>query len=165
MKQKLLKQFIGVLDDRDEYQKHEIYKELAFSGIVLWYLSMTLMFVSLVMDTMSNQISLVTVLLFLVNMVYAFMITIRIRKKGLDETDCESEEEYINKIKQLKKSSTLAGVFWGLTMLVLMDYIFPYISTGNITFNAVNLVTWALGGSVFGAVFYFVSKSRLKKQY
>lgn len=32
-----------MLDDRDEYQRNEIYEELAFSGILLWFLTTLLM--------------------------------------------------------------------------------------------------------------------------
>ena len=81
MKNKLLNHFIGVMDDRDEYQQQEIYKELAFSGMLLWSLSMLLMLVSIVIDTIQNTISFSTPALLMINMIYAFYITIRLLKR------------------------------------------------------------------------------------
>ncbi|MDV2582383.1 hypothetical protein [Alkalibacillus haloalkaliphilus] len=60
MKNKVINHFVGTLDNRDECQQQEIYKELAFSGIILWYLTMLSMFVSLVIDTMQNTLSFAT---------------------------------------------------------------------------------------------------------
>ncbi|MEK4129411.1 hypothetical protein NYE67_06995 [Solibacillus sp. FSL W8-0474] len=34
-KENIINKFIGAYDERDEYQKQEIYKEIAFSGIIL----------------------------------------------------------------------------------------------------------------------------------
>ena len=42
MKTKIFNHFIGAIDARDEYQQQEIYKELAFTGILLYYVTMTL---------------------------------------------------------------------------------------------------------------------------
>lgn len=165
MKDQLLNRFIGVLDDRDEYQRYEIYKELAFSGIMLWYLSMFLMFISLIIDTIHNTLSFATPSLLLINMVYALMTVIKIRKKQLDETDCASVEEYEEKKKQLKKASSLAGFQWGLFMLVFMEYVSPYLSTGEIDVSWWNILIWLLGGLFFGMTMYGVSKSKLQKHF
>ncbi|SET74291.1 Protein of unknown function [Salinibacillus kushneri] len=165
MREKLLNHFIGAVDNRDEYQQHEIYKELAFSGILLWYLSMLLMFVSLILDTIHNQFSLMTLLLFIINMVYATLIMTRLRKRQLDETDCASIEEYRDKRKRIKKSSILAGIQWGLFMFFIMQYLFPYLSTGEIVVNWVQTVIWGIGGILYGTLLYQISKSKLKKHF
>lgn len=101
----LLNRFIGVLDERDEYQKQEIHKELAFAGIMLWVLEMLLMASSLVVDDMHNTLSFQTFSLLIINMVYATYIMVRLRKHNLDDMDCASLEEYERKRKQLKKLS------------------------------------------------------------
>ncbi|MGX1724965.1 hypothetical protein [Bacillus haynesii] len=84
MKNQVLNRFIGAVDDRDEYQRYEIYKELAFSGVLLWYLSMLLMFISLIIDTIQNTLSFATPSLFMINMIYGAMIIIKMRKKHHD---------------------------------------------------------------------------------
>ncbi|WP_040984794.1 DUF3278 domain-containing protein [Oceanobacillus jeddahense] len=162
MKNKLLTSFIGAIDDRDEYQQQEIYKELAFSGILLWYLSMLIMLVSLIIDTIHNTFSFSTSALLILNMIYAVMLTSRLRKKQLDSTDCASLEEYQKKKQQLKKSSAFAGVFWGFFMLILMQYVFPYLSTGEIDAGWQHLLIWGAAGILFGTIVYRFSKSKLQ---
>ncbi|WP_228409480.1 DUF3278 domain-containing protein [Radiobacillus deserti] len=165
MKNKILNRFVGVVDDRDEYQRSEIYKELAFSGILLWYLTMILMFISLIIDTIQHTLSFATPALFIINMAYAMMTVIKIRRKHLDETDCASEEEYEEKKKQLKKTSTLAGAQWGLFMLIFMEYVSPYLSTGEIDVSWWNVIIWIGGGVFFGMSLYLFSKSKLQKHF
>lgn len=99
MKNKFLKYFINTVNDRDEYQLREIYKELAFSGILLWYLTLLIMFISLIIDTVNNTLNFSTIVLFLLVMVYSINIVLRLRKKRLDDTDCASLEEYKDKKK------------------------------------------------------------------
>jgi Protein of unknown function (DUF3278) len=165
VKNQILNRFIGVLDDRDEYQLFEIHKQLAFSGILLWYLSMILMFISLVIDTIQNTLSFATPSLFIINMVYAVMTLIRLRKQHLDETDCATIEEYEEKKKQLKKTSYIIGFQWGLFMVVFMEYVSPYLSTGEIDVSWSGILIYALGGIFFGMTLYLFSKSKLKKHF
>lgn len=165
MKNKLLKRFIGAIDDRDEFQLQEIHKELAFSGILLWYLTMLLMFASLVVDTIHNTLTFITPALLIINMVYAINVVSKLRKKHLDDTDCASIEEYKEKKKRLKKSSTIAGVAWGIFMLILMQYIFPYLSTGDIDVSWWDVLIWIFAGVCFGTAIYWLSRSKLRKHF
>lgn len=162
MKNKLLTSFIGSIDDRDEYQQQEIYKELALSGMLLWSLSMLIMFISLIIDTMNHTLSFSTSALLIINMIFAVTISFKLRKKHLDSTDCASLEEYQQKKKQLKKASTFAGVLWGVSMLILMQYVFPYLSTGEIDISWQNVLIWGAGGIFFGLISYRFSKSKLQ---
>ena len=164
MKNKILNHFIGVMDDRDEYQQQEIHKELAFSGILLWYLTMLVVCVSLVIDTIHNNVTLITVCLFILNMVYAVLITTRIRKKNLDETDCMSQEEYDSKKQQLKKSTAFMGIFWGGAMFISNVYILPFLSQEGISLSWGSLA-WIFGGIFFGMSMYSFSKMKLKKHF
>jgi len=161
MKNKLLTTFIGTIDNRDEYQQQEIYKELALSGMLLWTLSMLVMFINLIIDTMHQTLSFSTTALLIINMVYAVTISARVRKKHLDSTDCASLEEYQQKKKQLKKSSTIAGVFWGIFMLIMMQYVFPYLATGEIDVGWQHVLLWGAAGIFFGLALYWFSKSKL----
>ncbi|GGN53549.1 DUF3278 domain-containing protein [Oceanobacillus indicireducens] len=165
MRNKLINRFIGAIDDRDEYQQQEIYKELALSGMLLWYLTMLLMVVGLIVDTIHNKLSFLTPALFIINMVYAGIIMSRLRKKQLDDTDCASIEEYEEKKKRLKKSSTFGGVLWGLFMLIFMQYVFPYLSTGEIDVSWLKVLIWGIGGIFFGSMMYWFSKSKLQKHF
>lgn len=165
MKDKLLKRFIGAIDDRDEYQLQEIHKELAFSGIFLWCMTMLVMFASLVVDTVQNTLTFITVALFIVNMIYAIRIVAKLRKKHLDGTDCATIEEYREKKKQLRKQSTIAGVAWAVTMLILMQYVFPYLSTGEIDASWQKILIWVIAGIFFGATLYWFAKSKLQKHF
>lgn len=97
MKNKFFNRFIGTIEDRDEYQLKEIYKELAFSWTLLWYLTLVLIFISLIIDTIHNTLNFLTIALLIVNMIYAMNITSKLREKGLDVTDCVTIEEYKDK--------------------------------------------------------------------
>jgi purine-cytosine permease-like protein len=164
MKNKILNHFIGAIDERDEYQKQEIFKELAFSGIIMWYLAIITMGISLVMDTIHETVSPVTIFLFIVIMVYSVLITARIRKKHLDETDCMSQEEYNQKKRKLKKSTTFMGVIFGAGMFVMNDFIFPYLSNEGVSLNKGSL-SFIFGGLFFGFFMYAFSKMKLKKHF
>ncbi|RCW63078.1 hypothetical protein [Saliterribacillus persicus] len=165
MKNQVLNRFIGVVDDRDEYQRYEIYKQLAYSGILLWYLSMLLMFINLIIDTIQNTLSFATPSLFIINMGYAIMAIVKIRKKDLDEIDCASTEEYIEKKKALKKASSLAGFQFGLFMLIFIEFVSPYLVAGEIDVRWWNILIWIFSGLFFGIIMYWFSKSKLQKHF
>ncbi|MCZ0702960.1 dolichol kinase [Natronobacillus azotifigens] len=164
MKNKILNRFIGVFDDRDEYQRNQIYEELAFSGILLWFLTTLLMVISFVMDVFQNSLSFATIALIIINMVYAIIITIRLRKKRLDETDCASLEEYEEKKRHLKKASFFAGGLYAFFMLVFMEYALPYLSDRQIG-DRLGILTWLFTGLIFGMTMYFTKKSKLQKHF
>ncbi|MGX1723809.1 DUF3278 domain-containing protein, partial [Bacillus haynesii] len=79
--------------------------------------------------------------------------------------DCASLEEYEEKKKRLKKTSFLAGFQWGLSMLIFMEYVSPYLSTGEINVSWWNILIWVLGGIFFGMTMYWFSKSKLQKHF
>ncbi|GAB4074675.1 hypothetical protein GCM10028778_21780 [Barrientosiimonas marina] len=165
MRDKLLNRFIGTMDDRDEYQRHEIHKMLASSGALLWIVTMLLMLFSLIMDTIHNKMSFITPALFIINMAYAFNITVRLRKNRLDDTDCASPEEYRVKKRQLIKSSALSGLLWGFLMLFMMEYLFPYLETGDLAMSWSNTLIWVVAGIIFGLIMYLFGKSKLNKPF
>ncbi|MFD3448849.1 DUF3278 domain-containing protein [Microbacteriaceae bacterium 4G12] len=164
-KEHMYNRFIGALSERDEYQKQEINKELAFSGMMLWYLSMLAMFVMLIIDTIHNTISVGTILIFLINMVYAGYLMGKIEKKKLNDTECTTEEEYLEKKKLLQKQSSKAGVLWGFQMFILMSYIFPYLRSGKVSISLFDVIIWSCGGIFFGGAIYVVGLFNLKKLY
>lgn len=165
MKNKFVKRFIGTIEDRDEYQLKEIYKELAFSGILLWYLTLLLMFISLIIDTVNNTLNFLTIALLFVNLIYTINITSNLRKNRLSDTDCVTIEEYKNKKKQLKKSSTIAGIMWGIFMLVFMQYLLPFLSYGSIDISWFKVLLWVIAALVFGTIIYWNSVSKIQKHF
>ena len=165
MNNKLLNRFIGNLDDRDEYQKQEIYKELAFWGVLLWTSTMLLMFASFIADTIRNSLSFITIALLIINMLYAGILTIRLRKNHLDETDCATMEEYEIKKRRLRKSSLLAGSVFGILLIFFNLYLFPYLSSGTIEFSLFTLSVSVITAIGYGMAMYYVAKSKLKKHF
>jgi len=165
MNNKLLNRFIGNLDDRDEYQKQEIYKELAFWGVLLWTSTMLLMFASFIADTIRNSLSFITIALLIINMLYAGILTIRLRKNHLDETDCSTMEEYEIKKRRLRKSSLLAGSVFGILLIFFNLYLFPYLSSGTIEFSLFTLSVSVITAIGYGIAMYYVAKSKLKKHF
>ena len=165
MNNKLLNRFIGNLDDRDEYQKQEIYKELAFWGALLWTSTMLLMFAIFIIDTVRNTLSFMTIALFIINLLYAGILMVRLRKKHLDETDCATMVEYEIKKRRLRKSSLFAGSLFGFLMIFLNLYLFPYLSSGTIEFSWFTLSVLVITAVGYGIAMYYVAKSKLKKHF
>ena len=165
MKESTLNKFIGAFDERDEYQKQEIYKELALSGIIFYYLSMLLMLVSLIIDTFNNEMSIITPILIILNIGYSGYIGYRLSKKKLDTSDCATPEEYERKKAELKRSCLMAGIQWGLWMIVMMEYILPFIGGERLSISWIGILAWSIGGIAFGVFLYLISKSKLQKQY
>lgn len=165
MKHQIFNHFIGAIDERDEYQQQEIYKELAFTGILLYYMTMLLMMISFIIDLVQQTFSIMSPVLLVVNIVYSYLIMIRLNKKEWMVTDCATPEEYEMNVRKLKRSSTLAGINWGLLMLLWMEYLMPFISREEIMFSWIDLVIWTIGGAVFGVAMYYFAKSKLEKHY
>ncbi|MEH7461580.1 DUF3278 domain-containing protein [Bacillus thuringiensis] len=164
-KEKIYLNFIGAMSERDEYQKQEINKELAVAGVLLWYLNMLVMVIMLVVDTIHNTISIGTIIVFVVNMIYVNYLIWKVQKKRLNETECATEEEYLERKKQLKKSGLKAGLLWGFQMFVLMCYIFPYLGSEEISVSLYDVIIWGCGGVFFGLSMYGIGLLNLKKLY
>lgn len=165
MKDSILNHFIGAFDKRDEYQKQEIYKELALSGIIFYYLSMLLMLVSLVIDTFNNEMSIITPILVILNVGYSGYIGYRLRKKQLDTSDCATPEEYDVKKAKLIRSCIIVSIQWGFWMIVMMEFILPFIGGEKLSLSWISMLAWILGGLALGLFLYLLSKSKLQKQF
>ncbi|MEK4532145.1 hypothetical protein [Solibacillus sp. FSL K6-1554] len=165
MKNQIFNHFIGAIDTRDEYQQQEIYKELAFTGILLYYVTIVLMMVSLITDLVQQTVSIMTPILLIVNIGYSILIMKRINKKEWMATDCATPEEYEINVRRLKRSSTFGGISWGLMMLLFMEYLMPLISREEISFSWIGVISWGIGGALFGTAIYYISKSKLVKYY
>lgn len=164
-KEKIYTNFIGAMSERDEYQKQEINKELAFAGVGLWYLNMLAMFIMLVIDTMNQTTSIGTIIIFFINIIYANYIIIKMKKGNLNETECGTKEEFLEKKKILRNSSIKAGISWGLQMFVFMCYVFPYLSSEKISISSFDIFIWSGAGLFFGLSMYGLSMLNLKKVY
>ena len=165
MKNQIFNHFIGAIDERDEYQQQEIYKELAFSGILLYYTTMLLMMISFIIDLVTQSFSFITPILLVVNIGYSFLIVMRTNKKEWMSTDCATPEEYAMNIQKLKRSNTFVGICWGLMMLFWMEYLMPLISGEEVSFSWIGLISWGIGGVLFGVAMYYFAKSKLEKHY
>lgn len=165
MKNQIFNHFIGAIDARDEYQQQEIYKELAFTGILLYYMTMALMMISLINDLVQQTVSIMTPILLVVNIGYSALIMKRLNKKEWMVTDCATPEEYEINVRRLKRSSTFGGISWGLMMLLWMEYLMPLISREEISFSWIGVIIWGIGGVLFGVTMYFITKSKLEKHY
>ncbi|MEN0587867.1 hypothetical protein [Kurthia gibsonii] len=165
MKNQIFNHFIGAIDARDEYQQQEIYKELAFTGILLYYVTMALMMISLINDLVQQTVSIMTPILLVVNIGYSALIMKRLNKKEWMATDCATPEEYEINVRRLKRSSTFGGISWGLMMLLWMEYLMPLISREEISFSWIGVIIWGIGGVLFGVTMYFITKSKLEKHY
>lgn len=165
MENKMLNRLIGVDNDRDEYQLQEIYKELASAGALMWYLSIGVMGICLLVDTFNHTLSVGTIGLLIVNMIYASKVFIRVRKKELDSMECANEAEYKEKLKVMRKGGFKGGLLFGFYMTVMNVYLFPFIAGDRIELTWRSLIIQICVGLFFGVAMYFVGKSKIKKCY
>lgn len=163
MKKRMIHQLVGAMDERDEYQQREIDRELAFSGVLLWYLSMGLMLIMIIADTAQQSFTVYPVLLFVINMVYAGYVTVSIKRKQLDESDTLNWREYEEKKKKLRSSSVKGGAVWMLFMLIMMEYVLPVLGGGEVALTGVRFMIWGMAAVVFAGLFYLFAVSRLNK--
>ncbi|HFK1463023.1 DUF3278 domain-containing protein [Bacillus sp. YAF12_1] len=164
-KERVYNSFVGTMSERDEYQKQEINKELSVAGIGLWWLNMLVMLIMLLVDTMNHTISIGTIFTFLSNMIYANYLTFKFKKKGLNETECATKEEYLQHKKKLRKAGLKAGVLWGFQMFVFMNYILPYVGSEEISISLFDVMLWGCAGGFFGTTMYLFGLWNLKKLY
>lgn len=76
--QKLLKHFVGLIDDRDEYQQKMIYKVLADANMITFILLTMSMMISFIWDAWHHIISLGTIFLFLIQQFKSYYILLKI---------------------------------------------------------------------------------------
>lgn len=163
LEEKLFKHYIGYLDERDEYQKSIIYNTLAKVNMYSFYLISILMMGSLIFDSINHQFTFGTFALFFIQQFNAYYIFIKIRKSGVDTTEFYDNTTYILQLKRLKKQSMMAGIQWGLWMLIMMEYIFPVLEGEKIEVGLISFVIWTCGGAFFGGTMYLFGKLKLKK--
>lgn len=163
MKERMIHQLVGALDERDEYQRKEIHRELAFSGVLLWYLSMGLMVAMIIADAARQTFTLYPILLFVMNMVYAGYVTVSVKRRQLDESDTVTWEEYESKKQKLRHSSVKGGGVWMLFMLIMMEYVLPVLGGGEAALTAVSFLIWGVAAVVFAGLLYLYAVSRLNK--
>lgn len=159
----LYQRFIGFVDTRDEYQQKEMDHILAMNTIWMFYLMVLLLLVSLAVDTMHHTLTVGTISLFFLLEIMSVYVMTKIRKKGLDNTEWETKEEYQQKISYLRKKSIFSGIQWGSMMLFMVDFLFPYLSNEVIDINWYSLLIWVFAGALFGTLMYFINKSKLTK--
>lgn len=163
--EKMYLRFINKVSERDEYQIQEINKEFAIAGLMLWYANILAMFIMLVVDTINHTLSIGTIINFVVNMLYANYLMWKLKKNRLNDIECSTEEEFLKKKKQIKKSSIKAGLLWTFEMFILMCYVFPYLSSGKISVSLSDIIIWICAGLFFGSSMYVISSFNLKKLY
>ncbi|MFC6653480.1 DUF3278 domain-containing protein [Paenibacillus rhizoplanae] len=163
MEKRMLKPFVGYMEERDEYQRGEIHRVLAGACMHALYLTSGLMLISLIMDTIHHTFTFGTMALFIVQQFVAYYILIRLRKTGVAETEYDIDADYEKTIKALKKKFFLAGAQWGFTMLVLMEFLFPALAGEKIEIHLFNILVWCIMGAAFGIITYFLQKRNIKK--
>ncbi|MEK4848316.1 DUF3278 domain-containing protein [Paenibacillus sp. FSL H7-0756] len=163
IEKRMLKPFIGYSEERDEYQRAEIHRILAVACMQALYLTSGLMLISLIIDTLNHTFTFGTMALFIVQQFVAYYILIRLRKTGVAETEYDTDADYEQIIKALKKKFFLAGAQWGITMFVLMEFLFPALAGDKIDIRLFNILIWCTAGAAFGIITYFLQKRNIKK--
>ena len=163
LEEKLFKRYLGFLDERDEYQKSVIYETLSKLNMYSFYLINILMFISLIFDTINHTFTFGTFSLLVIQQFSSYYILIKLKKTGVDITEFYDDASYTAEVKKLKKKSIIAGLEWGISMLIFMQYILPTLSGKGVQINLFIVIVWVCAGAFFGIGIYFISKQKLKK--
>ncbi|MEK5447620.1 DUF3278 domain-containing protein [Paenibacillus sp. FSL R7-0331] len=162
LEKRMLKPFVGYLEERDEYQQGEIHKILASACMHAFYVTTALMLISLIVDTINGTFTFGTIALFIVNQFVAYYIQIRLKKTGIAETEYDAEADYERTILRLKKKFIFAGAQWGFTMLILMEFLLPALAGEKLEIHLFSILIWLLAGAAFGICTYFLQKRNIK---
>ena len=81
------------------------------------------------------------------------------RKAKLSEIDV-TVDNYPKQKRLLKKKSALQGIYWGMSMFLIMGVISPKFSS---LFSWISFVIWLSSGALFGIIMYWYQASNLKK--
>jgi hypothetical protein len=166
-KKRMIERATGIteINKRDEYQVQEITKELAVSGIGLWYLSMIAMFIMLIIDIANNTFSVHPFVLLFINMIYAGYTMLSINVNNLMDMECATEEEYIQKKRMLRKSAVKSGTFVALGVILLSGFIFPYLESNEPSLSLLDILLDIGSGVLFALTEYGIRSLNLKKLY
>lgn len=162
LENKLLQRYVGYFGERDEYQEAKIYEILASSNILTFYLTTALMMISLIWDSIHQQYTLGTILLFGLQQFNSYYILFKLRKYKVQQTEFYDEKSYTSALKSLRTRSFWAGLQWGLSMFFLMTIVFPMLWHDPIKVGWIPILIWLLAGLFFGVSIYLISKSQLK---
>lgn len=159
---KLVRRYIGYFGKRDDSQKTKIYEVLANANILTFYLTTILMLVSLIWDSIHQQFTVGTFLLFAVQQFNSYYIVFKLKKYMPQQTEFYDEESYSLAIKTLKIKGIWAGLDWGVSMFMWMTLIFPILWHDPIRITWWNSLIWVITGFFFGLTMYLFSKGQLK---
>ena len=160
--QKLLKRFVGFIDDRDEYQQKMIYKVLADANIITFILLTISMMISFIWDAWHHTISLGTIFLFLIQQFNSYYILSKTKKYDVVKTEVFDEETYQKELRKIKRGAIIAGINWGIFMFGWMEFLFPLILHEPIELKWFNVGVWVVTSMMFGGSMYVVGKGKLK---
>ncbi len=80
------------------------------------------------------------------------------RKAKLSEIDV-TVDNYPKQKRLLKKKSALQGIYWGMSMFLIMGVISPNFSS---LFSWISFFIWLSSGALFGLIMYWYHASNLK---
>lgn len=127
-KEKLLRRYLG---ERDEYEKSKIYEILADNNMLTFYLISLAMMISFVWDTIHQQFSLGTFLLFAIQQFNSYYIVLKMRKYRLLKTEFYDKKSFDAALKDMKRKSFWGGLDWGFFMFITNSYILPSLWGGH----------------------------------
>lgn len=159
---KWLRRFVGFAGERDEYQEKMIYKVLGNANVLTFYLLSVGMLASFIWDALHDQISLGTVMLFLIQQINSVYTLHHLKKYKANQTDFYDEESFVAYVKQLKKKFSLIGLQWGVWMFVWLHIIFPFLYGDPVDISLFDVGTIVVSSILFGVLTYYFSKSKLR---
>ncbi|WP_081458740.1 DUF3278 domain-containing protein [Leuconostoc fallax] len=148
----------------DEYKRSEINRIGNNAFMMLWIYSSFASFCTLLVISLTNIDAydillglLLSNLIFSIDIIGGYVIYAT-RKAKLSEIDV-TVDNYPKQKRLLKKKSALQGIYWGMSMFLIMGVISPNFSS---LFSWISFFIWLSSGALFGLIMYWYHASNLK---
>ncbi|MDO4231967.1 MAG: hypothetical protein Q4D19_07540 [Lautropia sp.] len=163
LKKHLKRRLVGAPAELDAQQERAVNEVLADAGTYAFYLLLVLMLVSLVLDVSRDTVSFGTMaMLGVILFVCVYLLKRLGRSRVLDDKP-GSLAEYEQSLSRLKRRSVLGAFGWGVSMFVVMNYVFPWLQGKPFITGLVPALIWGAAGVVWGVFVYLASKRSIRK--
>lgn len=168
---KLYNRFFENFGKRDEYQKSKLNEILAKRDIMTNHLITIFMIISMIWDEFQPaHKNLGTMFLVILMYFNIFYFNKKSKRYRVLENEFTDKEKYNAAIKNVKHRSIWGGIYFSLTLLVLMFYILPLFPHESLETeepeafwtDLFEVVFCLLFGLIFGIYVYKTKKNRIK---
>lgn len=163
---RMKRRLLGRRQALDDGERQRLDRVLADGAIlVFYYLGTVLMVISLVVDAYTHQritVSFGTAALLGIQLVFSMYVIRASKKAGLSAPEPLPSSDHALAHKRLKCESLLAGLGWGIFMMLVMNVLLPWLAGQPVKQDLFQWLIWFVGGSVFGWLMYRQGKRQIR---